>query len=59
MKTGYVTNANFYVKHMNKCKYNFVCIPIEVLEKIGLKPGDSVEIRTYKDRINIKKDKNE
>ena len=55
MKTGYVTNANFYVKHMNKCKYNFVCIPIEVLEKIGLKPGDSVEIRTYKDRINIKK----
>ena len=55
MKKGYINDGKFYVSHLKRCSYNFAAIPIELLEKIGLKPGDPIEIRTYKDRLSIRK----
>tara|TARA_B100000700_G_C14840349_1_gene758940 strand:+ start:73 stop:252 length:180 start_codon:yes stop_codon:yes gene_type:complete len=55
MKEGYVNDAKFYVTHIGNLNYNFITVPKKALEKIGLKPGDAIEIRTYKNRISIKK----
>ena len=55
MKEGYIVNAGFYLNHLQRINFDFIAVPKETLEKTGLKPGDPVEIRTYKDRISIKK----
>ena len=55
MKKGYITAGGFYAHNIDMLKFDLVAIPKEVLEKLGLKSGDAVEIRTYKDRISIKK----
>jgi AbrB family looped-hinge helix DNA binding protein len=60
MKKGYVTAGGFYAHNIDMLKYDLIAVPKEVLEKLELKSGDEVEIRTYKDRISIKKqEKNE
>ena len=58
MKKGYVANARFYADHLDIINFDYIAIPKDVLEKAGLKPGDPVEIRSYKDRISIKKQEN-
>ena len=55
MKEGYVVNSGFYLTHLQRINFDFIAVPKHLLEKAGLKPGDPVAIRSYKDRISIKK----
>ena len=55
MKKGYIAAGGFYTHDIDMLKYDLIAVPKEILEKLNLKSGDEVEIRTYKDRISIKK----
>ena len=55
MKKGYITEGGFYAHDIDMLRYDLIAVPKEILEKLNLKSGDEVEIRTYKDRISIKK----
>ena len=53
MKCGFVIDPN--VPHLPRRTFNAVTIPIEFLDKLGLRCGDPIEVRVYKDRITIRK----